>query len=700
LRGRPFDAILPQSSLQNHNFPRKVAHSERIRAFLRLNDSNRPAQLLFTASERFERVKATGFHNLFNRLTPIALGFLDAAATGAILSAAVEGTGLRYTPEAVKSVWSYLRGYPAQVQQVGAKCMDKLASKHRNIVIPQDVEEVAASLIEDSVLFDYQCNRETIEVDEAFVLEAIFRGQESIHGKERALGMGVPIAKLRLFAPAVEQARLPSAIANLRNHQVVVQEFNDKAELVIRVSGLLLELWLGRLRAVRGDLRPETFPEKRPSVLEAASEHQPAAQDRAGCALWIDFENVAKSDALRKRFLDVSVDPKAVTADFVERLEQACRRAHLVVKDRRVVAPWTIPELMPYMDAFAAKGFQPEICVAGQKNAADTKMMHEIQQKTSVYTGTLGIGTLLLITADNDFATTLSYAKTSGLRAMVWGAWQRPSRDLKTNADKVEDIVRLLYSANTTNSAVGQGAVFHSARQLDQAIRFALAPNGGDQWSHDELDKTEVAYGHNEQLCNWLGARTCDGESAKALLCPTSGRGWAIVPAYDEYLIQGQILVEVCRKLGIPLSCETGNIYRLPVQPGLPFLLSLADLYCQMAKCNKTYPPDQVKLSREKGVHSLSLVLRPTGRQGQLTSMDDFERRYRDALSGGKSGGHETARRLSSLRLASVALEHPASSLQQSFFNGVEPGTELVAVTFIRSPSVPAVQISWTTKEP
>ena len=37
LRGRPFDAILPQSSLQNHNFPRKVAHSERIRAFLRMN---------------------------------------------------------------------------------------------------------------------------------------------------------------------------------------------------------------------------------------------------------------------------------------------------------------------------------------------------------------------------------------------------------------------------------------------------------------------------------------------------------------------------------------------------------------------------------------------------------------------------------------------------------------------------------------
>jgi hypothetical protein len=36
LRGRPFDAILPQSSLQNHNFPRKVAHSERIRAFLRI----------------------------------------------------------------------------------------------------------------------------------------------------------------------------------------------------------------------------------------------------------------------------------------------------------------------------------------------------------------------------------------------------------------------------------------------------------------------------------------------------------------------------------------------------------------------------------------------------------------------------------------------------------------------------------------
>ncbi len=414
-----------------------------------LNDEHRAAQLLFTASERFETIKSGGYYNLFNRLTPINLNFLDAAATGDILNAGIRDTRIRFVPEATASVWQYLRGYPAHVQQMGDKLMEKLRLRHRTIVLPQDVAEIADSMIADSVLFDYQCNRDTIRREEVILLEAIFRGQEQNYGKRAGLGRGVPVKSLVTFAPGLESARVPVTLRALKNQQVITEERDGDGQLVVRINGLLIELWLARLRDERGVLREEAFPVKRPSMLDITQSTPPPSLERRGCAVWVDFENVARSNALRSRFLGLDIECKQAAEDFGARLLKACVRHGLDVRDKRIVAPWGIEELQPYQDAFEVLGFKPINCLKGTKNAADFVIAQELAEKLPLYASVAGIGTLLLVTADNDFATTITYAKGAGMRTVVWGSWDgRPSRDLKTTADATQNLMDVYTDAH------------------------------------------------------------------------------------------------------------------------------------------------------------------------------------------------------------------------------------------------------------
>lgn len=409
-----------------------------------LNDANRPAQLLFTASERFETVKSGGYYNLFNRLSPINLSFLDAAATSDILAAGIRDTGIRYVPETTSTVWQYLRGYPAHVQQMGDKLMEKLRQRHRTVVLPQDVSEVADAMIGDSILFDYQCNRDTIRRDEATLLEAIFKGQEQIYGKRSGIGRGVPVRTIVNYAPGLESARIPVVIKSLKNQQVIAEERDSDGQLIVRINGLLIEMWLSRLRDERGVLREEAFPSKRPSILTTAQASPVPSPDRTGCAVWIDFENVVRSNSLQSRFLG-NVDSKRAAEDFVNRLLKACVHNGYDLRDKRVVAPWGIDELQPYQDAFEILGFKPINCLKGVKNAADFVIAQELTERLPLYSVS-GIGTLLLITADNDLATTMTRSKGAGLKTVAWGTWDgRPSRDIKATADTANSLMEMMY---------------------------------------------------------------------------------------------------------------------------------------------------------------------------------------------------------------------------------------------------------------
>jgi hypothetical protein len=409
-----------------------------------LNDDDRPSQLLFTASERFETIKSGGSWNLFNRMTPINLGFLDKHATGDILAGGVRNTGIRYTPEAVETVWRYLRGYPAHVQQVGDKLMERLRVSNRAIVIPQDVMDVADGLVSESILFDYQCNRDTIGREEAALLEAIFRAQEELYGRRLGIGRGVPARELVNYAPGLESARIPAVKNALLSQQVIMEE-RDEEGLFVRINGLLMEYWLGRLREERGALREDAFPSRRPSILDKAHTHAAVTPERRGCVVFVDFENIARANALKHLFIGNSIDAKLAAEDFYARLVAACNTAGYDVRDKRVVAPWAVDDLAAYQDNFEVLGLKPVNSLRNVKNSADFVLNNTLMELLSFYHQS-GVGTLLLLTADNDFATTITRAKAAGLKAVVWGAWHgRPSHDLKLTADLTENLLDKMY---------------------------------------------------------------------------------------------------------------------------------------------------------------------------------------------------------------------------------------------------------------
>ncbi len=416
-----------------------------------LNDDDRPSQLLFTASERFETIKSGGSWNLFNRMAPINLGFLDKHATGDILAAGLRNTGIRYTPEAVEMVWRYLRGYPAHVQQVGDKLMERLRVRNRAIVIPQDVVDVADVLVSESVLFDYQCNRDTIGRDEAALLEAIFKAQEELYGRRLGTGRGVPARQLVNYAPGLDSARIPSIEKALLSQQVIMEERDGEGQLFVRINGLLMENWLGRLREERGALREDAFPSKRPSILDKAHVQAAVMPERRGCAVFVDFENIARANALKHLFIGNSIDARLAAEDFYARLGAACNTAGYDVRDKRVVAPWAVDDLAAYQDNFEVLGLKPVNSLRNVKNSADFVLNNTLMELLSFYHQS-GVGMVLLLTADNDFATTITRAKSAGLRTVVWGAWQgRPSHDLKLTADLTENLIDKMYR----NSAAG-----------------------------------------------------------------------------------------------------------------------------------------------------------------------------------------------------------------------------------------------------
>ncbi|HKR63437.1 MAG TPA: NYN domain-containing protein [Thermoanaerobaculia bacterium] len=411
-----------------------------------LNDAHRPAQLLFTASERYETVKSGGTYNVFNRVTPINLGFLDESATGNILAAGVRNTGIRYTPEAVASVWRHLRGYPAHVQQMGDKLMDRLRARHRTVVLPQDVTDVADELVSDSILFDYQCNRDTIGREQATMLEAIFKGQEELYGGRRAgTGRGVPMRELAKFAGGLEAARIPAIKKALESQQVIADEWDSEGQLIVRINGLLMEMWLAHLRDERGALREDVFPMKRPSIFHQAQAAAISSPERRGCVVFVDFENIARDEAVRNSFLG-HVDAKKAAEEFHSRLVAACAAAGYDLRDKRIVAPWSIEELTAYQDIFEHLGMKPVNCLKGVKNAADFALMQTLLEMLPFFLST-GVGTLLLISADNDFAQTLTRSKGAGLRTVVWGIWKnrRPSRSLLATADLTQHLLDMLY---------------------------------------------------------------------------------------------------------------------------------------------------------------------------------------------------------------------------------------------------------------
>src|SRR5207248_5783160 len=115
------------------------------------------------------------------------------------------------------------------------------------------------------------------------------------------------------------------------------------------------------------------------------------------------------------------------------------------VRDKRVVAPWAVDDLAAYQDNFEVLGLKPVNSLRNVKNSADFVLNNTLMELLSFYHQS-GVGTVLLLTADNDFATTITRAKSAGLKTVVWGAWQgRPSNDLKLTADLTENLLDKMY---------------------------------------------------------------------------------------------------------------------------------------------------------------------------------------------------------------------------------------------------------------
>ena len=245
---------------------------------------------------------------------------------------------------------------------------------------------------------------------------------------------------------------------------------------------------------------------------------------------------------------------------------------------------------------------------------------------------------------------------------------------------------------------------YHSDNKINDGVCFALKPGLSLRWDHNSLMTPGLE--HYTLLSSWLGLinHACDGESAKALLCPNGECGWQVRGSTNAYTVEAGIVESACGRLGVTLSCEHRTRYRLPFQPGLPFLLSLADLCWQMKQVfETTYPPQSVVLSRVNGVHLLRLNLKPKTKGNESVDMDRFERTYNQIVAGKSPGYHATSVKLQNLSKAKIQLQHGIDFERSALFDGVQDGNvpnvsgPNVSISFDKDQQSPAVLIKWET---
>jgi hypothetical protein len=81
-----------------------------------------------------------------------------------------------------------------------------------------------------------------------------------LYGKRQGLGKGVPMNQIARFIAGVDRAVIPKIAIKLKHyHFIVIENQVEDGEYVCRISGLMLERWLSRMREERGRLTAEMY---------------------------------------------------------------------------------------------------------------------------------------------------------------------------------------------------------------------------------------------------------------------------------------------------------------------------------------------------------------------------------------------------------------------------------------------------------
>ena len=240
-------------------------------------------------------------------------------------------------------------------------------------------------------------------------------------------------------------------------------------------------------------------------------------------------------------------------------------------------------------------------------------------------------------------------------------------------------------------------STFHKDALINNAIVFALSPSSARPdgcWEHNPLASGQP---QNKLLSAWLQLDTVHTGSARALLLgPDRRNGWRVEAAQDDYLINSEVVTAVCMKLGIVPLVIMCNQLRLPTQPGLPFMMSLAALLYDMRQCDKFHAPRRMVFGVSGEVHVLRLELddRRKDVPGQAICMRKFRDAFEKARSNrDRSGIHATTARLLDVGQGRVALSRPMVGKVSPFFDGVNG--EVVGIEFDENCGAEAIKIVW-----
>ena len=242
---------------------------------------------------------------------------------------------------------------------------------------------------------------------------------------------------------------------------------------------------------------------------------------------------------------------------------------------------------------------------------------------------------------------------------------------------KNEEIVKKLLQA------------YHNNKFINEGICFMIVPPNGDVfWDHSKLS---AGSSHNDTLKKWLDVANCPTSSAKGLLCPNRGSQWSVVPTRNGYSITSKALIATCLKLGMTVRCITDEI-KLPIQPGLPFLLSLAGLLETMNEDNEFLPPIDVEFSRLNNGYRLQIMLSGVDKCGKPVEIERLKSYYLAPPVGGK---HETSERLKNLTLGKTELAVSLTTEKKPLFDGVPENDTIVKADFDQNGENPYIHLDW-----
>lgn len=230
---------------------------------------------------------------------------------------------------------------------------------------------------------------------------------------------------------------------------------------------------------------------------------------------------------------------------------------------------------------------------------------------------------------------------------------------------------------------------FHEDPAINDAIVFTSAPPHFPYWNHNELQPTHngVEGRHNKALRTWLAMDSIDEHSAKALMY-SGVHGWRVNPTKSGRQIAGSVIGAACRKIGFDLEVDSNKRFRLPSEPGIPFLIALGNVIWQMRECERTHPPTKITLSQIDGQHCVRLELNPNNKKDATPiNMDKFETLFRSRK------GNETCARLRELEQVKVFQENPLDGDPAKCFSGTTKNA--VTIDFDKSRETPAVLIKW-----